>query len=334
MEKLIFEKLLPFLNQWKTKKGFGAVIIIILLSIPWLIQQSIPLIYLLCGISGVFFIWIIGWFILSGRVIIPSSKKIVIFCFDVDSEAHKNYKRVLKRIYASINDLGLSQKIKLTNIAKDIITDKVSAHKYREKNKVDLIIWGNAEYGNLNSQKVLRFDLHHTMSITQSLSEKLILFLADVSLILAKKDWTIREVNELEEFKVVSNNLFETILFIIGIYFYDEKHFPDSIRIFESILPIVKEKENKKEYIEHHIQAVRIRSLLVEQYFLYAQQLHDDCKIKESLVLFKKIPEHIPNPIPLFIMLARTYFLAGDEKNANKYTEEIRRPKKDIQQFV
>ena len=258
----------------------------------------------------------------------------MIFCFDVDSEAHKNYKRVLKRIYASINDLGLSQKIKLTNIAKDIITDKVSAHKYREKNKVDLIIWGNAEYGNLNSQKVLRFDLHHTMSITQSLSEKLILFLADVSLILAKKDWTIREVNELEEFKVVSNNLFETILFIIGIYFYDEKHFPDSIRIFESILPIVKEKENKKEYIEHHIQAVRIRSLLVEQYFLYAQQLHDDCKIKESLVLFKKIPEHIPNPIPLFIMLARTYFLAGDEKNANKYTEEIRRPKKDIQQFV
>lgn len=213
----------------------------------------------------------------------------------------------------------------MINIAQDIITDKVTAHKYREKNKVDLIIWGNAEYGNLNSQKVLRFDLHHTMSITQSLSEKLNQFLADVTLILAKKDWTIREVNELEEFKVVSNNLFETILFIIGIYFYDEKHFPNSIRIFESILPLVMEKENKKEHIEHHLQAGRIRSLLVEQYFLYAQLLHDDGKIKESLVLFKKIPEHVPNPIPLFIMLARVSYLNGDAQSANDFTEKIRK---------
>ena len=330
MEKIIFEKLLPFLYQWKTKKGFWAIcsIAVVIVSSQWLVQKYVPTLYLCCALIAVFLIWILTWFILSGRIIFPTSRKIVIFCFNVDSEAHKNHERVLKRIYSSINEFRLTNKIKVFNIARDVITDKVKAHKYREKNKVDLIIWGNAEYGNLNSQKVSRFDLHYTMSITQSLSEKLNLFLADVSLILAKKDWTIKEVNELEEFKVISNNLFETILFIIGIYLYDEKHFPDSIRIFESILPIVVEKENKKEYIEYYIQAGRIRSLLAEQYFLYARQLHDNGDINGALIFYKKIPEHIPNPIPLFIMLANTYFLAGDEINAKKYTEEVRKRNK------
>jgi tetratricopeptide (TPR) repeat protein len=325
MEKLIFEKLLPFLNQWKTRKGLGAVSLIILLSIPWLLQQGFPFIYLSFGICAIFFIWSICWFILSGRVMIPSSKKIVIFCFDVDSEAHKNYKRVLKRIYTSIYDLGLSQNIKLTNIAQDIITNKLRAHKYRKNNRVDLIIWGNAEYGNLNSQKVLRFELQHTMSITESLSIKLNLFLTDVNLILQKKDWTIREINELEEFKVVSDNLFETILFIIGLYFFDEGNFVESIKVFESILPLLLEKEKKNIYLEHHIQASRIRALLIDLYFLQGRKYHDEGRIDDSLNLYKKIPEHLPNPIPLYMMLGRVYYLNGDENNAQLYTEKIRK---------
>ena len=60
-------------------------------------------------------------------------------------------------------------------------------------------------------------------------------------------------------------------------------------------------------------------------YFLYGRILHDSDKIKESLEYLNKIPEHIPNPIPLYIMLARVSYLNGDEQGANYYTERIRK---------
>lgn len=326
MGKLIFEKLLSLLNDWKTKQGFFVICLLIILIFIWVIQQfhhfQIVIIITCC----VFVLWTIVWYICSGRFIFPVyPRKLVVLSINVDHEGQKNYRRILKQIKCSIDDIGLDDKIKIKMLAPDVLTNEKKAHKFQKRFNVDLIIWGSASYGNLNSEKVLKFDLFHTFAITQSLTQKLDLFLADILLMLQKKDWIIKELNELKEFKTISENLFESILFIIGLYLYDGKKFLDSIKIFESIIPGIIAKEKMNLYVEHHIQASRIRAILIELYYLQGMQYHEDGKVEEALTTLKKIPEHIPNKIPLYIMLARVYYLNGDISSAEVYTEKIRK---------
>lgn len=183
-----------------------------------------------------------------------------------------------------------------------MIPNKPKAHKYRETKGVELIIWGKTDYGNLNNEKVLLFEVHHTVYISKSLADRLNYFLADLTLMLAKKDWQIKEINELDEYKIVASNFLETILFIIGLYFSQDGQLNNSIKIFEYLLPILVNKEKDNKILEFQIQSGRVRTLLIEMYFLYGRVLHDSDKIKESLEYLNKIPEQFelsqnyPNP--------------------------------------
>jgi len=325
--KFFLEKIWGFITHWKSKKGFMIVSLVMPLSFGlFSLQFSYSPLYFALSVICFYLFWIPFWFVKSGRSILPSQyKKTIVFCFDVDSEGQRIFNKVLRRIRCHIEDLNLEKKVRLINISSDIIISQPKAHKYREKNKVDLIVWGNMDYGSLDSQKVLQFDVRHTITITPSLNHNLNLFLVDVGLILAKKDWTIREVNELKEFKVVADNLFEIALFIIGIYFYDENSIVNATKIFESILPFFVEKEKNMITIVHSVQAGRIRALLSELYFLQAIGLHNDGRIEESIKYLEKIPEHVPNRIPVLMMLARTNYLIGDVVSAKRYTDDIRK---------
>jgi len=326
MQDSIISKLISYLlKNWQTFKGFWAAAILLFLSAISLGSLGLSFNFSAIFVSLSLILWSGIWIYSSGRIILPSNKKTVILCFDVDWDGIKNYRKVINKIINSIAEVGLDKKIRIKTISHDLISTKKKAHKYRGSRKVDLIIWGKTDYGYRNNEKVLIFELQHTLYISKSLSEKLNLFLTDVSLILAKKDWEIKEINELEEYKIVANNFLETILFIIGIYFYDEGQLNDSIKIFEFLLPVLTQKEKVKKIVEFQIQSGRVRTLLVEQYFLYGRILHDNGKIPEALEYLKKIPEKVPNPIPLYIMLARVSYLNGDEKNANYYTEKIRK---------
>lgn len=260
----------------------------------------------------------------SGRILLPTKKKTVVICFKVDWEGVKNYKRVLDKLSVTIARIGLQDQIRIKVIAHDLITCEADAHKYRDAKDVNLIIWGNTDYGNRNNEKLLIFEVHHTIYISPKLKNKLNLFLSDLALILLKKDWAIKEINELDEYKIVANNFLETILFILGIYFYDDIQIESAIKFFEYLLPILEEKESKNNIIEYQIQSGRVRSLLIELYFLQARTLHDEEKNHETLHYLKKIPEYIPHPLPVYMLLARTYYLCGDEKNAQVYTEKMR----------
>lgn len=329
MDDSIISKLISYLlKNWKTSRGFWVALILLFVIALTLHSFDLSFNLLASLILLSFILWLCLWLYFSGRIIFPSNKKTVILCFEIDWDGIKNYRRVINKIINSIDDFGIGEKIRIKTISHDLISNKEKAHKYRDAKNVDLIIWGKTDYGNRNNERVLIFELHHTLYISKSLSEKLNLFLTDVSLILVKKDWEIKEINELEEYKIVANNFLETILFIIGIYFIDEGQLNDSIKIFEFLLPVLTQKERDNKILEYQIQSGRVRALLVEQYFLYGRILHDNGKIKEALEYFNKIPENVPNPIPLFIMLARLSYLNGDEKNANYFTEKIRKNNK------
>lgn len=326
MESSIFSKVLAYIiKEWKTTKGFLASIIFVVPFTLVLLNIKSSAIIIIIVLSTSYFIWFCIWFYKSGRLVFPSDKKTVVLCFDVDWEGIKNYSRVVKKIINSISNLNLRDKIRIKPISPDLIQNKPKAHKYRETKGVELIIWGKTDYGNLNNEKVLFFEVHHTVYISKSLAERLDYFLADLTLILAKKNWQIKEINELEEYKIVASNFLETILFIIGLYFYYDEQLNNSIKIFEYLLPILVDKEKVNKILEFQIQSGRVKTLLIEMYFFYGRILHDTGKNKEALYYLNKIPEHIPNPIPLYIMLARVSYLGGDEQGANNYTEKIRK---------
>ena len=329
MQDSIIPKLTSyFLKNWRTTKGFGIGVLLIFLFELSLHNLELTIIHEIISFLIFLICWLFIWVYFSGRIILPSSKKTVVLCFNVDWDGIKNYKRVINKIINSLEEARLDQKIRLKIISYDIISNKQEAHKYREAKNVDLIIWGKTDYGNKNGVKVLLFEVLHTIGLSKNLSNKLNLFLADLTLIFAKKNWEIKEINELEEYKIVASNFFETILFIIGIHYYEKEQLADSIKIFEYLLPIMQKKQEKENIVEYKIQLGRIHTLLVEQYFLYGRILHDNGKIPESIEYLKRIPEQVPNPIALYIMLARVSYLNDDEKSANHYTEKIRKMNK------
>ncbi|MBZ0182362.1 MAG: hypothetical protein K8F60_07885, partial [Melioribacteraceae bacterium] len=241
-------------------------------------------------------------------------------------DGSKNYRRVIKKLHQSINEIGLNDSIIIRSIGSDLIRNRFDAHKFCRSKKIDLIIWGQTDYGFRNNEKILLFEVYHTLNISSNISSKLDLFLSDLNLIFAKRSWAIKEINELEEYKIVANNFLETILFILGIFFYDEGHFTQSIKVFEFLLPILEKKNLKEKTDDYKLQTNRVKYLLNELYFLYSRILHDENKIKESFIYLRKIQEEIiSNPIPLFINLARVSYLLGDLENAKNYTEKIRK---------
>lgn len=326
MTDSIFAKIFGFLSKnWQTKKGLLISILFFILFCSSITTFSFfdNIYFWLCLILGLF-IWFIVWSLLSGRVDLPTNKKVIYLCFDVDWDGIKNYRRVIKKLNHTIRDVGLYSELVIRNSAYDLVKNKSDAHRLCSTRKIDLIIWGKTEYGYREEQKVLIFEVSHTGKLSSNLNDKLEYFLADLTLIFAKRNWTINEVNELEEYKVVSSHFLETILFMIGIYYYDEGHFEKAIKLFEYLLPLLVKKESKEDAFEYKIQSARVRALLCESYYFYGRLLHDQGKVKESYNYLLKIPEKVPNPIALFMVLARVSYLKGNDDDAKLFTDKIR----------
>jgi hypothetical protein len=324
IEKFILEKLWPLLSQWNTKKGYGIVCLLAVFA-AWYFQ----FLFLLSGLlvlAFVLLLWSVSWYFLSGRYVFPSpSRKTVVLCFSVDAEGQRNQKRVVKAVQVKLNDLNLMKKIKLRVIAPDVIADKAAAHSYREKTGVDLVVWGRSIFGSVDSRNVAQYEVFHTFRITDALRTKLELFIADVGIILLKRRWEISEANELSDIRVLADNLFESCLFIIGLYYYSEEYFNDAAKVLEAILPSLDVKDRKSPTVESQIQAGRVRALLAEIYFIQSRIAHDEGDYPTSISLLERIQPIVPNKIPVLIMLARTTYLSGDIFRAQRFTESIRR---------
>lgn len=324
MGKLIFEKLLPFLKEWKTRKGFFVVISLLLLSF---VYSKIPLTFYSYSVFiVVLLLWIIIWFIGSGRVVIPvSGKKVIVMSFKVDAEGQRNYSRILADLSRKIGELQLSNKIRIINATSDLIENKQRAAEYRKKNGVDLVVWGKSFYGNLDGKRVLKFEVYHTCVVSESLKEKFQLFFSDLTVILQDRKWTVDELNELADVKIVADDFLETCLFIIGIYYYDEKNLDDAICVFEAILPTLKAKAiiNRTDF--RVIQEGRVNAILAELYFLKAQIADSKGDHKTAISLLIKIIPYAPIKLFVLINLARSYYLDGDFFNAQRCTKEMRK---------
>ena len=299
-------------NKLKQIEGLVAVILIILF---FFVKYNIP--YYI--IPFLIIIWVLIWYLMSGRYILSTSKHEIIFCFKTDDKSKAHYKKVLKKLIDCLDSYNLN--IKIRDIAPDIIDSTKKATKYREKYDIDLIVWGYAFSETKNGKNIIHFKPHYTCRINEVLRKKRNLFLADVSLIMGQKDWSIRLDNTLPEEAKIVNNFIEVSIFIMGIYSYTYYKLNEAIRYFEilkSMIPYMQEEPFKK-YIQG-----RINSLIIETILLLGDIEYGNERYNIARKCYLEIDKYKINNFQIYLKLAMIEYLSNNLEDAKDYIEKAK----------
>ena len=145
ISKNIIDYLTSFWPHRKTKWGlFIIYILIIVLGFQYVLPYYQTHKQLFYAITLISFIGpLLLWFSLSGRIILPSSQYTVVFCLKGhDARSVKYIQNTLSILNREIDKLRLVERFRFITIGHDIIRKREEAHNYREKQNVDLVIWG------------------------------------------------------------------------------------------------------------------------------------------------------------------------------------------------
>ena len=193
-----------------------------------------------------------GWLYYSGRVLLPKRRFTIVFCLRADDPKSISYiRQALSILKRKLDELGLLNKFRIVSIGRDIVIDRATAHAYREKHDVDLIIWGDVFCGSKENKGVCDFKgISFTYKIPGSvvgsnLSE---IFKSDINIALVDRDWNIYEINSLPDIEKISANLSEVIMFVLGIIYCQYREYAeDSVVILEHLFHLLKLQFNKDE---------------------------------------------------------------------------------------
>ena len=115
-------------KKWKDKNGLLVEVILIFFILN-IIDINISLWY---GIL-ILFVWIVIWYIASGRYIFPSSKYIVVYCIKTNNNTSSYYKNVFRKLNSKLDTFKLNEVVKIYNISSEIINNTKQAENYRRK---------------------------------------------------------------------------------------------------------------------------------------------------------------------------------------------------------
>lgn len=268
--------------------------------------------------------WFLIWYLISGRYILIVSKNEIIFCFNTDDKSRAYYKKVLKKLIDHLDSYNLN--IKIRDIAPDIIDSTKKAIKYREKYDIGLIIWGYAFSETKNGKDIIHFKPHYTCRINKTLRKKRELFLADLSLIIGKKDWNISLDNTLPEEAKIVDNFIEVSIFIIGIYSYTDYKLNEAIRLFNVLkvmIPNMQEEPFKK-----FIQG-RINSLIIETNLKLGDIEYENKRYGKARKCYLEIDKYKINKFKIYLKLGVIEYFLNNLEDAKDYIEKAKKINKN-----
>jgi len=249
---------------------------------------------------------------------------LIIFCFNTDDKSRAYYKKVLKKLIDHLDSYNLN--IKIRDIAPDIIDSTKKAIKYREKYDIGLIIWGYAFSETKNGKDIIHFKPHYTCRINKTLRKKRELFLADLSLIIGKKDWNISLDNTLPEEAKIVDNFIEVSIFIIGIYSYTDYKLNEAIRLFNVLkvmIPNMQEEPFKK-----FIQG-RINSLIIETNLKLGDIEYENKRYGKARKCYLEIDKYKINKFKIYLKLGVIEYFLNNLEDAKDYIEKAKKINKN-----
>lgn len=244
----MIEKYLTHLQcNWRTVKGLVITCLLILAAVNSLTLIPRSWIFSLCFTLLLIFCWLVLWSVLSGRIVFYSSKMTIILCIEADWDGYKNYNRTITKIFADIRSYNLFDKIRIKTAGHDLIKIEKDAQNYCETRNTDLIFWGNTEYGYLDNEKRLIFNLNFYLNTLSGVNELDDSFSEILEVIKNDTKLDIADKNELYEYRIVAENITDIILFITALHFYKLNNFKTSYYIITKLYELSLKNDNFEE---------------------------------------------------------------------------------------
>lgn len=231
MLQKISEKLLS-LREYATFKGLllsSSYVVILSLTLLLTLNQITAVVFNLETVGlvtgGLLFINFLAW--IRARIIgsfIPARKNkinigIAIKC---DPESETLYKKAINTLESKFAQLDEYNNFNIFELPKSLVfTSDKKAEEFILKEGIHLLIWGETEYGSIqsleNSIFQLRFSYNYrTVAKTpEEIATKQINFAKDMNKALVGRVWRIVHPNSLPDLRVVAENLTEVSLYII-----------------------------------------------------------------------------------------------------------------------
>ena len=281
------------------------------------------------------------WFLQSGRFIFPNNKFTVVFSIKPKGVQDNSYiQDAISKLQRELEILGLRDKIKIILAGQDFIERVKSAHKYRERFDIDLVIWGKVYSGTKEKQDVVCDfkDLFFTYKIPHQVINANVadLFKSDINISIVNRDWNIFGFNSIPDTEKISGHLTEIIMFTIGIiYCQSAEYAQESIIILEKLFKYLekrtigetpsKSSDGKTMTMSRDLlYQSRVLAILIKIYYNLGVHLMEQKKYPEARFYFRKYLDYEKEDGNA---LANIAYCAFEEENdiclAKKYTEKI-----------
>jgi hypothetical protein len=226
--KFYYDEIAGSLHQFYV--GFSTLLVMASLAVIWIIKtftnKEIFDFYLndiLLAGTVEFLLCLLCWFFLFKKIspFRESEGGIVIAFNKQDEKVNGELEKLYSKIVFLVAQKSIEFPVKVKLAPKWLTPqNQKEAYRARERFNAKLIIWGNVEYGNLNSDP-------HTIFIPISFSYKVKLPPKNALIInqgfeklLSDKKWIINESQNLIDRNYLANNLTEISLYIIGIVIF------------------------------------------------------------------------------------------------------------------
>lgn len=313
----------------RTKKGLFFVFAIIayivnLLPIDDNIAKICVYIFFVC-------LYCISWYYFSGRLFF-SSKIQILFAIDSSKESKEYCDKVIKSINFQIDQLNLNRTICIRQMPSDLsFGERAKAERYIKTRMIDLLVWGHTLDGRLQEAKVSEFNLRFSYlyaHVPQQISQ---IFLKEIDKGSRRQYWKILEDRSFNDLKVVSTNIVEVSLFIIGLCLFIRGELLQSIEILEKVRFLLKNK-NEVEFPDIKNVKKQIDLYLADSYRLVGQQIKND-RPQDARQLFQKLLEIIPDDSGAHLEMAKLVYVIDKDVQASRiHTDKVTSP--DLKQLT
>ncbi len=284
------------------------------------------LIYYL-GWSGIIFIILLAvvmyWFFYRRFPKFKSNELGIVFVYDFDPAIQNTIEKLLKRIKDEIK-FGIDVSVKIAtpnNLPKDL----KDVHRKRVNSNSKVVVWGNIyndkdEDGKVISLKKIYFSSE--AAIVPINPKEVITVMPNFRTALQGRKLDIHEKFSFTDIGVVSKNISEIVLFILGSSLFLHGKNENAIKILLKLMQIIK---NSEESVFEKEFCTMCRNCLADAYYRKAQEILNPIRGKinsskeaEKALIFLNDALKLNDKWQYYVELSYTYFLVENYKKCKK----------------
>ena len=216
---------------------------------------------------------------------------ILIALTKLDSRADAELEKLYRKLEHLIATERFKTRVAISFVPKRLIPrNEREAHKLRQRCRARLIVWGNADYGNHNSEPQTIFvPIYFSYSLHLAPDDAANI-VSGFNRVLANRKWIISEANNIIDREYLANNLEEVSLYMLGAVMAFAKKIEEAFEILERVLNMYESKSSIS--VDDEISIKNIRALMGA---IYSNEVSDlelwpnSKKVSQSIVMAREL---------------------------------------------